>query len=64
VLHWLIETVHGQLAVRFHTKRPWAKDLGHLCSRVLRKFLSHTVAAWINVSLGHCPLDFAALLGE
>src|SRR5262245_7353924 len=63
-LHWLIETVNGQLAGRFHTKRTWAKDLWHLCSRVLRKILSHTVAAWVNVSRGHRPLDFASLVIE
>ena len=63
-LHWLIETVNGQLAGRFHAKRTWAKDLWHLCSRVLRKILSHTVAAWVNVSQGHRPLDFASLVTE
>lgn len=63
-LHWLIETVNGQLAGRFNIKRTWAKDLWHLCSRVLRKILSHTVAAWVNVRQGHRPLDFAALLTE
>jgi hypothetical protein len=41
-----------------------AKDLWHLCSRIMRKILSHTVAAWINVSLGHRPLDFASLVSE
>jgi hypothetical protein len=63
-LHWMIETVNGQLAERFHGKRTWAKDLWHLCSRILRKILSHTVAAWINVSLGHRPLDFASLVTD
>jgi DDE family transposase len=63
-LHWLIETVNGQLAGRFHVKRTWARDLWHLCSRVLRKILSHTVAAWINVNQGHRPLNFAALVTE
>jgi Transposase DDE domain len=63
-LHWLIETVNGQLADRFHVKRTWAKDVWHLCSRVLRKILSHTVAAWINVGLRHRPLDFASLVNE
>ena len=63
-LHWLIETVNGQLAGRFCAKRTWAKDLWHLCSRVLRKVPSHTVAAWVNVSQGHRPLDFASLLSE
>jgi hypothetical protein len=60
----LIETVKGQLAERFHAKRTWAKDLWHLCSRVLRKILSHTVAAWVNASRGHGPLDFASLVTE
>jgi Transposase DDE domain len=61
-LHWLIETVNGQWACRFQAKRTWAKDLWQLCSRVLRKVLSHTVAAWINVTQGGRPLDFAAIL--
>lgn len=63
-LHWLIETVNGQLAGRFGVKRTWAKDLWHLCSRVLRKILSHTVAAWVNVMLRHRPLDFASLVTD
>jgi hypothetical protein len=63
-LHWLIEMVNGQLAERFRAKQTWAKDLWHLCSRVLRKILSHTVAAWVNVSQGHRPLDFASLVTE
>lgn len=63
-LHWLIETVNGQLADRFGIKRTWAKDLWHLCSRIVRKILSHTVSAWINVALGHRPLDFASLVTE
>ena len=63
-LHWLIETVNSQLACRFHAKRTWAKDLWHLCSRVLRKVLSHTVAALVNVTQGRRPLDFAAILDQ
>ena len=63
-LHGLIETVNGQRAGRFHAKRSWAKDLWHLCSRLLRKVLSHTVVAWVPVSQGHRPLDFAALVTE
>lgn len=61
-LHWLIETVNGQLAGRFGVKHTWARDLWHLCSRIVRKILSHTIAAWINVSLRHRPLDFASLV--
>jgi hypothetical protein len=63
-LHWLIEAVNGQFAGRFCAKRTWAKDLWHLCSRLLRKILSHTVAAWGSVRQGHRPLDFASLVSE
>ncbi len=62
--HWLIGTVNGQLAGRFHVERTWTKDLWHLGSRILRKILSHTVAAWVNVSRGHRPLDVASLVTE
>jgi hypothetical protein len=57
-------TVNSQLACRFQVKWTWAKDLWHLCSRILWKVLSHTVAAWINVSQGHRPLDFASLVTD
>lgn len=63
-LHWLIATVHSQWAGRFQVKRPWARDRWHLCRRILRKILSHTVAAWVNVSLRHRPLDFASLVKD
>ena len=63
-LHWLSEAVNGQRAGRFHAKRTWAKGLWHLGSRVLRKILSHTVAAWVNARRGHRPLDFASLVTE
>jgi hypothetical protein len=29
-----------------------------------RERLRHTVAAWVNVSQGHRPLDFASLVTE
>jgi hypothetical protein len=48
-LHWRIETVNGQLADRYHGKRTWARDLWHLCHRVIRKVLSHTVVCWLNI---------------
>jgi hypothetical protein len=57
-----IETVNGQLAVRFDGKRTWARDLWHLCSRVWRKVLSHTVAFLINGLQGNPPLQLAKLL--
>ena len=57
-----IETVLGQLAERMHVKRTWARDLWHLCHRLIRKVLCHTVAAFINVSQGRPPITFDALL--
>ncbi|MDB5307185.1 MAG: hypothetical protein JWO38_1387 [Gemmataceae bacterium] len=45
--------VRPQLAERFHVKRTWGRDLWHLSHRVIRKVLGHTVAVWINLTLGH-----------
>ncbi len=59
---WRVETVNGQLADRHRVKRVWARDLWHLCHRVIRKVLSHTVAVWLNVTAGLPPLRFADLL--
>lgn len=57
----VIETVFGQLAERFRVKRTWARDVWHLSHRITRKVLGHTVAVWINRSLGRPPLDFDGL---
>ena len=57
-----IETVLGQLAERMHVKRTWARDLWHLCHRIIRKVLCHTVAAYVNASQGRSPITFDALL--
>ena len=57
-----IETVNGQLAVRYAAKRTWARDLWHLCSRLWRKILSHTMAYLINFRQGHPPLQLERLL--
>lgn len=39
-----IEVVIAQLVERFHNKRVRARDLWHLCSRLLRKITAHTLA--------------------
>jgi Transposase DDE domain len=57
-----IETTFGQLSERFHLKRVWARDLWHLCHRLIRKVLSHTFLVWLNVQAGLPPLRLAALL--
>jgi hypothetical protein len=57
----LVETVIGQLAGRFHIERVWARDLWHLCSRLNRKVLAHTICRWLNRDQPH-PLHFADLV--
>jgi hypothetical protein len=59
---WKVETVNSQLADRYRAKRVWARDLWHLCHRIIRKVLCHTVAIWLNVAAGLEPLHFADLL--
>ncbi len=59
-VRYRIETVNGQLAGRYNIKRTWAKDLWHLCHRIIRKILSHTVAIVLTARAGHQPLQFDA----
>jgi hypothetical protein len=60
-VRYRIETSNGQLAERYGIKRTWAKGLWHLCRRVIRKILSHTVAVVLNLRAGHQPLQIDAL---
>jgi hypothetical protein len=60
-VRYRIETSNGQLAERYAIKRTWAKDLWHLCHRLIRKILSHTALALINFRAGHQPLQLDAL---
>ena len=53
--------VAGQLADRYGVKRTWARDLWHLCHRLIRKVLSHTAMIWVAVSNGIPPLTFDRL---
>ena len=58
-----IETVFSQLVGRFQAKTVWARDSWHLCSRWLRKILSHTVAFFFAQRQGLVsPLQFDKLL--
>ena len=61
VVRYRIETSNGQLAERYGIKRTWAKDLWHLCHRIIRKILSHTALAFINFRAGHSPMQLDAL---
>jgi len=60
-VRYRVETTNGQLAERYGIKRTWAKDLWHLCHRIIRKILSHTALALINLRAGHQPLQLDAL---
>jgi len=60
-VRYRVETVNGQLAERYHVKRTWARDLWHLCHRLIRKALSHTVMVWVALKNGHPPLTFDRL---
>jgi hypothetical protein len=61
-VRYRIDTVFGQLVERCAVKRVWARDSWHLCSRLLRKVLMHTLAVLFTVELGNPPLQFAQLL--
>lgn len=61
-IRYRIETVNGQLADRYGIKRTWARDLWHLCHRLIRKILSHTVMVWVAAMNGIPPLTFDRLL--
>lgn len=58
-----VETVIGQLTERFRIQCIRAKDLWHLCVKVARKFLAHTVCFMINQKLNPAePLQLELLL--
>ena len=60
-VRYRVETSDGQLAERYGVKRTWAKDLWHLCHRIIRKILSHTALALVNLRAGHPPMQLDAL---
>jgi hypothetical protein len=57
-----VETVGSQLCDRFGLHRLRVRDLRHLCHRLTRKVLAHTMAVWFNMQQGNEPLDFEALV--
>ena len=61
-MRYRIETAFGQLVERFHAKRVWARDLWHLTSRWMRKFLSHTLAVFFCSLADISYLSFAKLV--
>jgi Transposase DDE domain len=61
-VRYRVETSNGQLAERYGVKRTWAKDLWHLCHRIVRAILSHTALALINFRAGHSPMQLDKLV--
>lgn len=61
-IRYRIDTVFGQLEERYAVKRVWAKDMWHLCSRLLREILSHTLCVLLNQLQGNEPLQLAELV--
>jgi hypothetical protein len=57
-----IETADGQRADRYRIKRTWSRELSHLCHRLIRKILGHTVMAWVAASNGKPTVTFDRLL--
>jgi hypothetical protein len=58
-IRYRIDTTLGQLVDRYQVKRVWARDSWHLHSRLLRKVLSHTLAALLNQAQGNLPMQLA-----
>jgi hypothetical protein len=63
-VRYRIDTVFGQLVDRCAVKRVWARDQWHLCSRLLRKVLMHTLAVLLNVDRGNSPLQLAHVVAS
>lgn len=61
-IRYRIETIFGQLVGRYQAKRVWARDHWRLCSRLLRKVLSQTLAQLLNQQAGNPPRQLARLL--
>lgn len=58
-----IETVIGQLVERFNIQSIRAKNLWHLCTKVTRKILAHSVAFMFNqIQNPEKPLALEALI--
>jgi len=61
-VRYRIDTVFGQLVDRCQAKRVWARDRWHLCNRLLRMVLMHTLAVLFNLELGNPPRQLARLV--
>jgi len=58
----LVETIIGQLTERFNIEKVRARKLWYFTSRIVRKFLAHTVCVTLNKQLGNPQLQFELLM--
>lgn len=58
----LVETVIGQLAVRFNIEKVRARKRWYLTNRIARKVLAHTICVCISKKMGNPPLQFDLLI--
>jgi hypothetical protein len=63
-MQYRIDSVFGQLLNRCQAKRVWARYGWHLCNRLLRMVLMHTLAILFNLQLGRPPLQLARLVAK
>jgi hypothetical protein len=59
-----VETVGSHLTKRFGVDRLRVHDLWHDQHRLIRKVLAHTVAVFLNLTLGRQPLDLDGLVAS
>jgi hypothetical protein len=58
----VIETGGSHLTERFGGHRMRVHDVWHYQHRLIRKVLAHTVAVFVNLTLGRQPLDLDGLV--
>jgi hypothetical protein len=57
-----IETVFSPFSGRLAVRHVWARDLWHLCNRLLRGMLTHTLCTFFHPFEGHDPFPCAAFV--
>jgi hypothetical protein len=58
----VVETVGSQLTEHFAVARIRVRNLWHFQHRLIRKILAHTVGVFLNLQMGHQPLDLDGIL--
>ena len=60
----LVETVGSQLTQQFQLQPLKLRSFWHLCHRLIRKVLSHTICVFLNLLLHRPPLAIANLVSD